>query len=59
LDEWVTLGALEQVLNARHPDYLDKAGFASLKSILRALADHFELDLAADGKTAQVRRRKP
>jgi uncharacterized LabA/DUF88 family protein len=57
LNEWVTLSALEQVLNTSHPDYLEKSGFASLKAVLRGLADHFELGLAEDGKTAQVRRR--
>jgi hypothetical protein len=57
LKEWITLSALEQVLNTRHPDYLEKAGHTSLKAILRALTDHFEMGLAEDGKAVQVRRR--
>jgi len=56
--EWMTLSALGSALRAKDNGYLKKTGFATLKKLLTALNDSFEQGLAADGKTAQVRRRK-
>jgi hypothetical protein len=56
---WVPMSAVAQVLNKANPDYLMEAGFSSLKALLTALSDHFELGVAEDGTTAQVRRRLP
>ncbi len=56
--DWMSLSALGSALRAKDADYLKKAGFASLKKLLTALNDRFETGIAADGKTAQVRRRK-
>lgn len=58
LDAWMTLSALGKKLIDQHPDYLQTTGFASLKAILIALEDKFEQGVGADGKTAQVRRRR-
>lgn len=55
--DWMTMSALGSALRARDADYLKKTGFGSLKKLLTALNERFETGTAADGKTAQVRRR--
>jgi hypothetical protein len=55
--QWMTLSALGIALRAQEPAYLKKTGYASLKKLLTALKDRFEQSVAADGKTAQARRR--
>ena len=59
LGAWMTLSALEKALHSNHPDYLKNTGFSSLEAILAALGSKFEPGTAPDGKTAQVRRRRP
>ncbi|WP_156255646.1 NYN domain-containing protein [Sandarakinorhabdus oryzae] len=56
-NQWMTLSALGQALGEKHKGYLKKTGCSSLKKILKSLPDQFEMGLAADGKTEQVRRR--
>jgi hypothetical protein len=55
--QWITFSALGTALRAKEPAYLKKTGYASLKKLLTALKDRYEHGVAADGKTAQVRRR--
>lgn len=55
--QWITFSALGTALRAKEPAYLKKTGYASLKKLLTALHDHYEQGVAADGKTAQARRR--
>ncbi|WP_164156263.1 NYN domain-containing protein [Sandarakinorhabdus rubra] len=57
--EWLSLSALGTAIRKSENAYLKKTGFASLKKLLTALNDTYEQGIAADGKTAQVRRRKP
>jgi predicted nuclease of predicted toxin-antitoxin system len=57
--EWLSLSALGTAIRAQESAYLKKTGFASLKKLLTALNDSYEQGVAADGKTAQVRRRQP
>jgi hypothetical protein len=57
--EWMSLSALGTALRANDTGYLKKTGFASLKKLLTALNHSLEQGVAADGKTAQVRLRKP
>jgi hypothetical protein len=55
--EWLSLSALGTAIRAQENAYLKKTGFASLKKLLTALNNRIEQGFAADGKTAQARRR--
>jgi len=55
--QWMPLSALGTALRAQEPAYLTKTGYSSLKKLLTALNHRYEQGIAANGKTAQVRRR--